>query len=54
MTETNPFIKQILMTAGPTPVPPQRTACSPNRSVSVSSRKDVSITPPRVQPIPFA
>ncbi len=34
--------------------PPQRTACSPKRSVSVSSRKLVSRTTARVAPIPFA
>ena len=35
-------------------VPPQRTACSPKRSVSVSSVKVVSSTPARVQPMPLA
>jgi hypothetical protein len=35
-------------------VPLQSTACSPKRSVSVSSLKVVSKTPARVQPIPFA
>ena len=34
--------------------PPQRTACSPKRSVSVSSLKFVSRMPARVPPIPFA
>ena len=35
-------------------VPPHRTACSPKRSVSVSSAKVVSMTPARVQPMPLA
>ena len=34
--------------------PPHNTACSPNKSVSVSSEKVVSITPARVQPMPLA
>src|SRR5436190_21440611 len=34
-------------------VPPQSTACSSKSSVAVASRKVVSITPARVQPIPF-
>jgi adenylosuccinate lyase len=34
--------------------PPQRTACSPNKSVSVSSLKVVSIAPALVPPIPLA
>ena len=34
--------------------PPHRTTCSPKRSVSVSSAKVVSITPPRVPPMPLA
>src|ERR1051326_5101280 len=34
--------------------PPQSTACSPKRSVSVSSVKVVSSTPARVQPMPRA
>ncbi len=34
--------------------PPQSTACSPNKSVSVSSWNVVSITPARVHPTPFA
>ena len=34
--------------------PPHRTACSPNRSVSVSSRKDVSMAPAVVPPIRLA
>ena len=34
--------------------PPQRTACSPKRSVSISSLKVVSITPARVAPMPSA
>jgi hypothetical protein len=33
--------------------PPQSTACSPKRSVSVSSLKVVSSTPARVQPMPL-
>src|SRR2546428_776847 len=33
-------------------IPPQSAACSPNRSVSVSSLNVVSITPARVQPTP--
>src|SRR5438093_1332540 len=33
--------------------PPQSTACSPNKSVSVSSANVVSITPARVTPIAF-
>ncbi|SKX30485.1 Uncharacterised protein [Mycobacteroides abscessus subsp. massiliense] len=35
-------------------VPPQSTACSPNRSVSVSSLKSVLMTPARVPPMPLA
>ncbi len=35
-------------------VPPHSTACSPKRSVSVSSAKVVSSTPPRVPPMPLA
>ncbi len=35
-------------------MPPQSTACSPNRSVSVSSVKVVLMTPARVPPIAFA
>ena len=34
--------------------PPHNTACSPNKSVSVSSSKVVSRTPARVPPIPAA
>ena len=34
-------------------VPPQSTACSPKRSVSVSSVNVVSMTPARVPPMPF-
>src|SRR5205809_735339 len=34
--------------------PPQSTACSPNRSVSVSSAKVVSMTPARVTPSALA
>ena len=34
--------------------PPQSTTCSPNRSVSVSSAKVVSITPARMTPMPLA
>src|SRR5271169_2370912 len=34
--------------------PPHSTACSPNKSVSVSSVNVVSSTPARVQPSPFA
>ena len=34
--------------------PPQSTACSPKRSVSVSSLNVVVKTPPRVQPMPLA
>ena len=35
-------------------IPPQSTACSPKRSVSVSSWKVVSITPARPAPIAHA
>ena len=35
-------------------IPPHKTVCSPKRSVSVSSRKVVSMTPARVQPMALA
>ncbi|CFW32766.1 Uncharacterised protein [Bordetella pertussis] len=35
-------------------VPPHSTACSPNRSVSVSSRKLVSMMPARPPPLALA
>ncbi len=35
-------------------MPPHSTACSPKRSVSVSSVKVVLMTPARVPPMPFA